>query len=77
MTAMRKFKTDVSTTTNVVTTTTDTALIGGHVIRVFGDLRCPHCLAQLHASAVRDIGDGEYALTCQRCHADAITITAH
>ena len=69
MTTMPKFKTDTPTTT------TDTAFIGGCAIRLFGDLRCPRCRAQLRTSAMRDIGDGEYTLTCQRCHADAITIT--
>jgi hypothetical protein len=76
MTAMRKFKTDVTTTTDVVTTTPDTAFIGDRVVRVFGALCCPHCLrGQLRSTAMRDIGEGEYALTCQVCHRDTLTVT--
>jgi len=58
------------------TTTADVAHVGDHTARVFGLLRCPHCLrGRLRASSVRDVGDGEYALTCQLCHNDALTIT--
>lgn len=71
MTAMPKFKTDVTTTT------TDVAYVGGHVVRMFEAMCCPHCLAQLHASAWCDAGEGEYAWVCQRCHRDVISIRAY
>jgi rRNA processing protein Gar1 len=64
---MPKFKTNV--------TTTDTAHIGDHVVRVFGVMCCPHCLVRLHASAMRDVGEGEYAWICARCHSDVLTIS--
>jgi hypothetical protein len=68
MTTMPKFKTDTPTTTDI-------AYGNGCVIRALGVICCPCCLARLRASAVRDIGEGEYAWTCQRCHSDALTIT--
>jgi len=71
MTTMPKFKTDAPTTT------TDVARIGDRTVRVFGVLICPCCLVRLHATAMRDIGDDEYALICPRCHSDVLSITAH
>jgi len=63
--------------TEIAATTTDAAHVGSHVVRVFGAHRCPHCLrGRLHASAWRDIGEGEYAWICQRCHRDVLTISA-
>ena len=57
--------------------TADTAHVGDRVVRVFGSVPCPHCLRRrLHATSMREIGDGEYALTCPRCHCDIITISA-
>jgi hypothetical protein len=56
-------------------THTDAASVNGRVVRVLGALSCPHCLRQLRATAVRDIGDGEYAWTCTHCHRDTLTIT--
>ena len=54
MTVIPKLKIEAATTT------ADAAPIGGHVIRVFGVPRCPCCLIRLHATAMRDVGDGEY-----------------
>jgi ribosomal protein L40E len=69
MTVMPRLKTDTPTTT------TDTAYTGDRTVRVFSIVVCPRCLARLHASALRDLGEGEYAWTCQRCHSDVVTIT--
>jgi len=54
MSTMSKFKTEV-------VTTTATTRIGDRTVCVLGPMICPHCLARLHASAWRDIGEGEYA----------------
>ena len=68
MTAMPKFKAEV--------TTTDVARVGGHVARVFAAIPCPCCLrGRLHASAWRETGENEFEWTCPRCHSDIITIT--
>jgi hypothetical protein len=65
---------NVKTETGVATG--GVARIGDRVVRVFGSLPCPHCLrGRLHANAVRELGKYQYALTCQRCHADIVTIT--
>jgi len=71
MTAMPRLKTEVASTT------TDTARIGDRTVRVFSIVVCPFCLVRLHATAMCDIGEHEFALTCQRCHSDVITITTH
>jgi hypothetical protein len=68
MTAMPTFKTE--------TTASDFARVGDRVVRVFGSVPCPHCLrTRLHATAMREIGGGEYALTCPRCNRDVLAVT--
>jgi hypothetical protein len=66
---MPKFKTEV--------TTTDIARIGDRVVRVFAAVPCPRCLrGRLHATAMREVGEYQYAWTCQRCHSDVVAISA-
>lgn len=61
---------------SVSAVTTDVARLDGRTVRVFGNIPCPHCLrGQLHANAVRELGDYQYAFTCQCCHRDVFTIT--
>lgn len=73
MTVMSEFKTNTTNTAK----TTEVAYAGGHVVRAVSGALCPHCLQQLHASAVRDIGEDEFAWTCQGCHHDVLTIRTY
>jgi hypothetical protein len=59
-----------------ITRSNDFARVGDRVVRQFASIPCPHCLrARLRASSMREVGEGEYALTCSGCHRDILTIT--
>jgi hypothetical protein len=50
-------------------------LSSGHVVRVYGNGRCPLCLRRrLRASDVREIECG-FAWTCSACHRDVVIVS--
>ena len=59
----------------IETASSDYAHVGYRVVRVLANMVCPRCLrGRLHANAWREIGDGQFAWTCLRCHSDIVTI---
>ena len=59
--------------TSKPTTATTFAFADNKAVKFAAGLLCPHCSAQLHATAV-SVHRGDVRLICQACHRDVLTI---